>query len=283
MRLFSREMACQELVELVTAYLDGSLSRRDRRRFDAHIRGCEHCTAYVEQMRLLIAATGRLTEEDIPSEAREDLLAAFRGWSEGRPASSDSGTSRLSSRCRYCSRLRTLRNSSITRWRAALPNFGRPRWIGDEGVHSSGHRLEVRGIVDQDTRDAVLDLILDPAHSARDQWARLPHRLRDGEPEALGQALLHDYVGAPLDRVHHRRVLLDVVHRQRREMHAAPASRQAAPDRAGVDLGEHLGPFGIVRDARHRRAGEDQVGVVGLAVFGEAAEHADRILEPIPA
>ena len=85
MRLFSREMACQELVELVTAYFDGSLSRRDRRRFDAHIRDCEHCTAYLEQMRLLIAATGRLTEKDIPTEAREDLLAAFRGWSEERP------------------------------------------------------------------------------------------------------------------------------------------------------------------------------------------------------
>ena len=84
MRLFSREMACQELVELVTAYFDGSLSRRDRRRFDAHIR-CDHCTAYLEQMRLLIAATGRLTEEDIPTEAREELLAAFRGWSEERP------------------------------------------------------------------------------------------------------------------------------------------------------------------------------------------------------
>jgi anti-sigma factor RsiW len=85
MRLFSREMACQELVELVTAYFDGSLSRRDRRRFDAHIRGCEHCTAYLEQMRLLIAATGRLTEEDIPTDARDELLAAFRGWSQERP------------------------------------------------------------------------------------------------------------------------------------------------------------------------------------------------------
>jgi anti-sigma factor RsiW len=78
-------MACQELVELVTAYFDGSLSRRDRRRFDAHIRGCEHCTAYLEQMRLLIVATGRLTEEDIPTDARDELLAAFRGWSQERP------------------------------------------------------------------------------------------------------------------------------------------------------------------------------------------------------
>jgi anti-sigma factor RsiW len=84
MRLFTREMACQELVELVTAYFDGSLSRSDRRRFEAHIRGCEHCTAYLEQMRVMIEATGRLTEEDIEPAAREELLDAFRDWREGQ-------------------------------------------------------------------------------------------------------------------------------------------------------------------------------------------------------
>ena len=84
MSLFTREMPCQELVQLVTAYFDGSLSRSDRRRFRGHIRGCEHCTAYVEQMRLVIEATGRLTEEDLEPEVRDQLLEAFRGWREAR-------------------------------------------------------------------------------------------------------------------------------------------------------------------------------------------------------
>jgi anti-sigma factor RsiW len=84
MRLFTREMPCQELVELVTAYFDGSLSRSDRRRFRAHISGCDYCTAYIEQMRLVIDATGRLTEDDIEPEARVELLEAFRGWRDGR-------------------------------------------------------------------------------------------------------------------------------------------------------------------------------------------------------
>jgi anti-sigma factor RsiW len=84
MSLLTREMPCQELVELVTAYFDGGLSRSDRRRFRAHIRGCDHCTAYVEQMRQVIEATGRLTEEDIEPEARADLLEAFRGWRDSR-------------------------------------------------------------------------------------------------------------------------------------------------------------------------------------------------------
>jgi anti-sigma factor RsiW len=86
MSLFTKEMRCRELVELVTAYFDGRLSRRDQRRFEAHIRGCDNCTAYVEQMRVMIAATGQLTEQDIPPEARDELLATFRGWSDGQTA-----------------------------------------------------------------------------------------------------------------------------------------------------------------------------------------------------
>ena len=86
MSLFTRGMACQELVELVTAYFDGSMSRSERRRFRAHIGGCEGCTAYVEQMRLVIEASGRLTEDDLDPGAREELLDALRDWKEGRSA-----------------------------------------------------------------------------------------------------------------------------------------------------------------------------------------------------
>jgi anti-sigma factor RsiW len=78
--LFTKDLACQELVELVTAYFDGSLSRADRRRFRAHISGCPHCTAYVEQMRQVIEVTGRLEPEDLSDEVRDELLEAFRGW-----------------------------------------------------------------------------------------------------------------------------------------------------------------------------------------------------------
>jgi anti-sigma factor RsiW len=84
MSLLSRPLPCQELVELVTDYFDGALSRRDRRRFERHIAGCDNCTAYVEQMRLVIEATGGLTEDDIDPTAREELLDAFRGWKDER-------------------------------------------------------------------------------------------------------------------------------------------------------------------------------------------------------
>ena len=85
MRVFSPPpLPCQELVELVTAYFDGGLSRRDRRRFERHISGCDNCSAYVEQMRLVIEASGRLTEDDLEPAARDELMEAFRGWRDGR-------------------------------------------------------------------------------------------------------------------------------------------------------------------------------------------------------
>jgi anti-sigma factor RsiW len=73
-------LTCQELVELVTDYLEGGLSRRERKRFEAHIAKCKWCTAYLYQMRETIRTLGAITEDSIEPEARDELLAAFRGW-----------------------------------------------------------------------------------------------------------------------------------------------------------------------------------------------------------
>jgi anti-sigma factor RsiW len=78
--LSPQPLACIELVELVSDYLEGALDRRTRRRFEAHIAGCEHCTAYLEQMRETIRLTGRLREDSLDPRARDELLAAFRDW-----------------------------------------------------------------------------------------------------------------------------------------------------------------------------------------------------------
>jgi anti-sigma-K factor RskA len=73
-------MSCKELVELVTDYLEGSLSWRQRRRFEKHLVLCHGCNAYVEQFRVTLSALGTLREEDVPPPARDELLAAFRDW-----------------------------------------------------------------------------------------------------------------------------------------------------------------------------------------------------------
>ena len=76
-------LTCRELVELVTEYLDGSLSRRDRARFDRHIAGCPNCTAYLAQFRETIRLTGTLRVEDVDPAARDELLETFRSWKSG--------------------------------------------------------------------------------------------------------------------------------------------------------------------------------------------------------
>ena len=79
-----RELVCQQVVELVTDYLEGALSRSARRRFEAHLAGCEHCAEYLEQMRATIRLTGRLQAEDLSPEMREEFSALYRRWrSEG--------------------------------------------------------------------------------------------------------------------------------------------------------------------------------------------------------
>ena len=74
------ELSCQELVELVTDYLEGALPDVDRARFENHVARCAGCRAYLEQMRSTIRLVGRLAPSDVDPAAEETLLAAFRDW-----------------------------------------------------------------------------------------------------------------------------------------------------------------------------------------------------------
>jgi anti-sigma factor RsiW len=74
------EMTCKELVELVTDYLEGTLSEETRRQMDQHLSGCDGCTHYLEQMRQTIHLTGQVREENLTPGQRDDLLRLFRGW-----------------------------------------------------------------------------------------------------------------------------------------------------------------------------------------------------------
>lgn len=73
-------MTCQELVEVVTDYLEGSMPAGRRLLFEEHVAFCGWCQRYLEQMRATIRLTGTLREDDIAPEAREALLGVFRDW-----------------------------------------------------------------------------------------------------------------------------------------------------------------------------------------------------------
>ncbi len=82
--LRAAEIPCQQVVELVTDYLEGALSRRDRRRFEHHLAGCPHCSAYLAQMRETLRLTGRLVPENLSPEMQREFAEIYQRWQSGR-------------------------------------------------------------------------------------------------------------------------------------------------------------------------------------------------------
>jgi anti-sigma factor RsiW len=80
MLLRRNDFVCQQIVELITDYLDGTLPRSQRQRFEAHLAGCPHCSEYLAQMRATIRLTGRLESEDLAAEMRRDFAGIYRSW-----------------------------------------------------------------------------------------------------------------------------------------------------------------------------------------------------------
>ena len=74
------ELTCAEVVELVSDYLEGSLSEAERARFEEHLSACDGCTAYLDQMRATIEVVGRVEADDLSEQARTALLETFRSF-----------------------------------------------------------------------------------------------------------------------------------------------------------------------------------------------------------
>lgn len=77
-------LTCQEIVELITDYLEGALTETTRQQVDQHLAGCEGCTHFVEQMRQTIQLTGRRPETPLTPQQQADLLQLFHGWKKSQ-------------------------------------------------------------------------------------------------------------------------------------------------------------------------------------------------------
>jgi anti-sigma factor RsiW len=84
MMSYSNDLACRDLVELVTDYLEDALPLAERARFDAHLETCPGCREYLAQMRQTIAALGHLPSESIEPAVRAQLLQVFRDSKRGQ-------------------------------------------------------------------------------------------------------------------------------------------------------------------------------------------------------
>jgi len=80
MRTRANDLVCRAAIELMSDYIEGSLSRRDRRRLERHLAGCPDCSRYLEQMRLTIDASGSVSPDELAPEALDDLVEIFRAF-----------------------------------------------------------------------------------------------------------------------------------------------------------------------------------------------------------
>jgi anti-sigma factor RsiW len=73
-------ISCQEVVELVSDYVEQALPPDDAAVLEQHLNFCDGCVWYVDQVRTTINVVGELRAEDLPEETKAKLLVAFRDW-----------------------------------------------------------------------------------------------------------------------------------------------------------------------------------------------------------
>ena len=80
----NNEFSCQEMIEVVTNYLDDALPPDEQQRFERHLSYCAGCNTYVDQIRETIRQTGMVPrEESLRPALREQIVAQFRNWKRG--------------------------------------------------------------------------------------------------------------------------------------------------------------------------------------------------------
>lgn len=77
------DIACREVVGILTDFLEGALDEQARTRVEQHLVLCPGCSEYLRQFRATIGTTRKLSDRDIPERVKENLLDAFRHWRHG--------------------------------------------------------------------------------------------------------------------------------------------------------------------------------------------------------
>lgn len=78
-----KDLVCQEAIELITEYLEGTLSRDQRRQLESHLAACPDCSSYLEQIRVTVHLSGNIEPDDLPANAVDELTQLYRRWRAG--------------------------------------------------------------------------------------------------------------------------------------------------------------------------------------------------------
>ena len=79
-KAITQGLACKEVVELITDYLEGALLPEQRAQLEEHIAVCPGCSNYLEQVRLTIGMLHNLAQRQAFPETKDELLEVFRQW-----------------------------------------------------------------------------------------------------------------------------------------------------------------------------------------------------------
>jgi predicted anti-sigma-YlaC factor YlaD len=82
MKLNKDELNCQEVVELVTDYLEQALLPDTLAKFEEHVAECPGCDTYIEQVQQTIRMLRKLAEQPMFPETKEELVEIFRNWKQ---------------------------------------------------------------------------------------------------------------------------------------------------------------------------------------------------------
>lgn len=77
------QLNCQEVVELITDYLEQALLPEMQEQFEEHIAECPGCVSYLEQVQQTMLMLRKLTEQQMFPETKQELLELFRNWKQG--------------------------------------------------------------------------------------------------------------------------------------------------------------------------------------------------------
>lgn len=79
----AQSIACRQLVEMVTDYLEDALSPAQLKAVQTHLEACDDCERYLAQMRQVIALSrgtfdAQASPGDLPLGMLDGLLETFR-------------------------------------------------------------------------------------------------------------------------------------------------------------------------------------------------------------
>jgi predicted anti-sigma-YlaC factor YlaD len=76
------ELNCQEVVELVTDYLEQALLPEMQAQFEKHVADCPGCDTYIEQLQQTIMMLRKLSAQSMFPETKQELLEIYRNWKQ---------------------------------------------------------------------------------------------------------------------------------------------------------------------------------------------------------